>query len=322
MPPEAYPDDVFSPLETLKVPLDGLERGRVLDYPLGIDLTSSDGSITALFNRLSRVVPENQQLEAVNPETRVGAALQLMAHQRISQVPIVSNDHLLGMFSYRSFARHLEHMSSNITAGELSALPVIDFHEQVPVRTFDTDIAEALADLDAFDAVIVGTTDDVQAIITTVDALKFFYGLASPYVIMAEIEVAIRALIKASVDDTALADCIARVNGYASIRKKIGYSLGAMTFGEYLLLIFEPTKWRHFPMRFGANRAYALERFKWLRQMRNALFHFSSPMSDADYERLRNERSALRVRGELHEATRDELEPKYDARTHFSNRSY
>lgn len=134
MPLEAYPDDVLAPLEDSKPSLDGPERGRVLDYPLGIDLTS-DGSITALFNQLSRVVPENQQLISINPETRVDAALELMSQHRISQVPMVSNGHLLGMFSYRSFVRRLEHMVSRTTLGELNALPVIDFHEHAPVRT-------------------------------------------------------------------------------------------------------------------------------------------------------------------------------------------
>ena len=56
-------------------------------------------SLRDLFHRVGRILPEDQELFTVTPDTHVRDALALMKKHIISQVPIVAGDDVLGVFS-------------------------------------------------------------------------------------------------------------------------------------------------------------------------------------------------------------------------------
>src|SRR5712675_1370953 len=58
-----------------------------------------------LFHRINRIIPENQELLVVPPNCLVRDAVDLMRKHGYSQVPVVQNKQVLGVFSYRSFAK-------------------------------------------------------------------------------------------------------------------------------------------------------------------------------------------------------------------------
>jgi CBS domain len=269
-------------------------RGRIYDYPIGIDLSSGDGEITTLFNRLGRAIPEGQILEELAPETSARDALGLFRRLRISQAPVVANGRLIGVFSYRSFSRGVVSMPT--TEKHPADLPVIDFVEPAN-RIFEmaADISDTLTQLDEFDWVLVGDHEHPTQIITTVDALKFFYGLSSPYVLIAEIEVALRALILSSANSEDLRRCIDAVNVSSPGKKRIPYNVSDMTFGQYVQLIPHEAAWGVFRGNFGFDPARLRDRLERLRVLRNGLFHFNKPVSNEDYELLRNEREWVRT---------------------------
>src|SRR5690554_5818459 len=74
---------------------------RVLDRPASareLDLASE------LFHRINRIIPQDQSLLTIPPDCLVRDAVALMRKHRYSQVPVVGNGEVLGVFSFRSFA--------------------------------------------------------------------------------------------------------------------------------------------------------------------------------------------------------------------------
>src|SRR5436190_11284670 len=58
-----------------------------------------------LFHRINRIIPEDQHLLIIPPETAVRHAVELLQRHGYSQVPVVAGGEVLGVFSYRSFAK-------------------------------------------------------------------------------------------------------------------------------------------------------------------------------------------------------------------------
>src|SRR5437899_1845660 len=80
------------------------------DPPLGgID----NRSVTGLFHRLNSVLPTDQKIISVLPETPVQEALDLLNTHGFSQLPVMVGQQVLGMFSYRSFSQAVIKLSGN-----------------------------------------------------------------------------------------------------------------------------------------------------------------------------------------------------------------
>lgn len=61
--------------------------------------------VSELFHRINRVIPADQAVLAVAPDCRARDALALMHERGYSQLPVVHNGEVIGVFSYRSFAQ-------------------------------------------------------------------------------------------------------------------------------------------------------------------------------------------------------------------------
>jgi predicted transcriptional regulator len=60
---------------------------------------------TELFHRINRIIPTDQVVFTVPPNCRVREAVALMRRHGYSQVPVVENNEVLGVFYFRSFAQ-------------------------------------------------------------------------------------------------------------------------------------------------------------------------------------------------------------------------
>jgi predicted transcriptional regulator len=74
---------------------------RILDDSKSVKLDLA----TELFHRINRIIPANQVVLTVPPSCRVREAVALMREHGYSQIPVVENNEVLGVFSYRSFAQ-------------------------------------------------------------------------------------------------------------------------------------------------------------------------------------------------------------------------
>ena len=106
---------------------------------------------------------------------------------------------MLGVFSYRSFA--LEAVRLGKEQIELGNLPVSEFIERVEHVHLSADLVSVFPALDRDGVILVGQPDLLQGIVTPVDMFHYLYKVAGPFMFLAEIELALRQLIRACVDD-------------------------------------------------------------------------------------------------------------------------
>jgi len=146
----------------------------------------TERSLKDLFHLIKKVLPDEQEPLAFHPEMTVEDALSVMREKNFSQVPVVAGREVLGVFTYRSFAAGIV----KLPGSELKPLilPVEEFLEDLKFAQITDDLAALIDEFDIKDAVLVGLSDRLQGIVTTVDALKYFYRVASPYVILFEVE--------------------------------------------------------------------------------------------------------------------------------------
>jgi predicted transcriptional regulator len=195
-------------------------------------LKPSPESVAKLFHRLNRVIPENQMVTKVAPTTKIADALKLMKKTGFSQLPVVEGDAVLGIFSYRSFADGIARIKK--ARSEIGDLTVEEFVEKAQFARV-TDEFNAIFDwLDRDNAVLMGEPDRLLAIVTAMDVLRYLYQVASPFVLIAEIELALRALISLAVEGELLVS-----SAKASLTSKYGedkipLTLSEMEFNDYV----------------------------------------------------------------------------------------
>jgi len=242
------------------------------------------GSVTKHFHRLNRVLPENQVLVKIRPNQRVGEAFRLMKRGGFSQLPVVEDTEVLGLFSYRSFSEKLLRLKK--VTGDLANLPVEEFVEKAQFARVTDDFDSIIEHLNQDNAVLVGEPDRLQGIVTAMDVLRYLYGVASPFVMVSEIELAIRALISLSVDAQLLASCAKSSLKFNHGEDKTPPTLTEMTFNDYVQIVGHGENWKHFEPIFGGMRETVRAKLVEVRDLRNDIFHFRRDLTLDDHERL------------------------------------
>jgi CBS domain-containing protein len=245
------------------------------------------GSITDLFHRLNRVLPENQQVLTVPGEMVASKALILLRQHHFSQLPVVVAGEVLGMFSYRSFSNAVLAVRPS-KGGSKIALENLTVEECLEKAEFArvTDEFESWFDsLDAHNAVLVGEAHRLQGIVTPMDVLRYLYGVASPFVLVAEMELGLRALMRRAVTDEKLADCAKTSLSTLYAAERLPITLEDMTFHDYVQIIGDGRHWPLFEPVFRSTRERTRAKLEEMSDLRNDVFHFRKP-SVEDHERL------------------------------------
>jgi hypothetical protein len=250
-------------------------------------------SLRDLFHLIKKVLPDDQIPFTITGDIPVRDALQAMQEKNFSQVPVVAGNEVLGVFSHRSFAYGLLRLPKD--HGDALNLSVEEFLEEINFAQITDDLAGLIDEFEIKDAVLVGFHDRVQGIVTTIDALKYFYRVASPYVMLFEIELAIRELMRHSLDENELRDCIKCTlqKHYEKSGMKIPSSLEDMTFNDYVTLICFKDTWEKFSPMFGSQRNIVHTKLKDIPELRNVVFHFKREVTVAEYDLLRDVRDWL-----------------------------
>jgi hypothetical protein len=214
-------------------------------------------------------------------------------------LPVVLGDgRVIGSFSYRSFAAGvLELEGENKVRAE--TLTVADFVEQLSFADLGSDVEQILAELDRDDALLVGTTHRIVGIATPMDVLRYFYRVASAFLMLQEIEHAIRELIRCSLSDAERGAAIARLSSTSRFPPATEGRLEDLSFGHYVQLVENKTSWEELNGAFGASRESAVARLRATNELRNDAFHFRRELEPDDYERLVRTRAWLRIRLQL-----------------------
>jgi len=263
----------------------------------------TDVSITELFHRINRLLPDSQEMLTVPGEMLASEALKIMRQYGYSQLPVAVGTEVLGLFSYRSFSEAVLatgacRENAKIGLGDLTVEECIEKAEFARVTDefnywFDT--------LDKRDAVLVGEANRLQGILTPMDVLRYLYRVASPFVLIAEIELSLRALIRLAVSQEKLAECAQTSLNTCYKPERLPNSLEEMTFHDYIQIICDGRHWPLFESVFKGNRTRTRAKLDTMNELRNSVFHLRE-VTVENYETLAASRDWMLMRSMAAEA--------------------
>jgi len=205
------------------------------------EFQAASQSLAELFHLVKSLIPEGQDLVVVLPEMTVAEAIQLMEKRDFSQLPVIAGQAVLGVFSFRSLALRLLKMGK---IGEhFGDLRVDEFVEKFKFVQLSDNWESIVDHLDSDDGVLVGHRDQLEGILTPMDVLTYLQGIASPFVLLAEIELSLRRIICACVTEDELEVCARNclAGKYPSDQMPTG--LSQMTFNDYAQIIGDGRNW-------------------------------------------------------------------------------
>lgn len=248
-----------------------------------------------LFHRINRIIPVEQKVLTIAPDTPAREAVALMRRHGYSQVPVVAGDTVLGVFSYRSFAQEAAAETLDSWNRQKCApgdLQVGEYLEDFDFARVTDEMARVFDAMDRDNGVLIGAPDRLLGILTPMDFLRYLYQVASPFVLVSEIELALRALIRSVLDAEALAAAAKRClsSAYGG-EGKVPTTLEEMTFDNYQSLVANDENWKRFGPVLGGARARAAGKLKEVGAIRNDLFHFRREITGVDHETLANHRN-------------------------------
>lgn len=247
------------------------------------------------FHDVGSVFPGEVSIVSVSPRTPAGEALTQMLERRFSQLPVVENGEVVGVFSLWSLAQNLVLSPGIKVEALLKNMEVGELMEQLPRVTVKDSLHSILGLLERHDAVLVDSPHGLQAVATPSDVLRYFYRVARPYILLQEIELALRNLIELCAPDEKLNECIDRAlaKSYEARKWSVPTTLIEMTFEDYRSIITCAANWPVFEGLLGHNRDLVSAKLERLREIRNAVFHFRSDISLLDHQHLATSRDWL-----------------------------
>jgi CBS domain-containing protein len=252
--------------------------------------------VSELFHRINRIIPENQDLLTISPDTAVRDAIALLRKHGYSQVPVVAGGEVLGVFSYRSFAQKAAASTLQEIAQQKwvpGDLAVEECMERFEFARVTEEMRQVFDAMDRDNGVLIGTPERLQGILTPMDFLRYLYKVASPFVMISEIELTLRALIRLAVNQEELEACAVRTLAQLYGVENVPRSLEAMTFDNYKAIIAHGENWPKFEAILGGSRARVAAKLKQLCDLRNDLFHFKREITLQDHETLDDHRNWL-----------------------------
>ena len=253
--------------------------------------------VSELFHRINRIIPEGQQIKFIPPTTTVREAVELMRELNYSQLPVIQGNEVLGVFSYRSFAKEAAAVtfeklkSQSYAPGDLT---VDECLEKFDFANVTDDMDRVFRSVERDNGVLIGSPENLIGLLSPIDILLYLYNVANPFVMLSEIELALRALIRRSLSVEEIKNlakkCLLKLYG---TEERIPLVLEDMTFDNYRALISYGETWSKFEKVFGGSRGRAGGKLAEISEIRNYLFHFRRKITVEDYEVLRGHRDWL-----------------------------
>jgi hypothetical protein len=211
-----------------------------------------------------------------------------------------------GVFSLEAFAKRAargtlaDWKSDQCAPGDWAVSEVL---EHFRFAHLDSEMDAVFDSLEKDNAVLVGGRERLVGILTPVDVLKYLYQVASPYVLVSEIELALRALIDKYLTAEDLKELANKCLAGAYRSRKMPTSLDEMSFDNYRTLICSPDAWgKWFGGVFAGNYRLMDGKLKRIADIRNELFHFRRRVTIDDHQLLTQFRNQLMIRIELEDA--------------------
>lgn len=251
-----------------------------------------ESSFVGMFHLVNSLLPDEQSIVSVPPDTLVSDALKLMQQHGFSQLPVMEGERVLGVFSYRSFAKGV----SKLGRIDFDRLAVDDCIEDLEFIRVTDELERMFLLLDRDGAVLVGDPDRLLAVATATDLIYYLYRLTHPFVLIKEIELTLRRLVSAALSEENIVKYIRRAvaSDYKDREDEIPTRLDELTFSELVRTIIHGTNYAEtFWKLLGRNRDSSRGYLGPIGSIRNDVFHFRRSITDDDVETLENARTWL-----------------------------
>lgn len=262
------------------------------------------------FHQVQSLIPSEQEILTVEPSMRVADALKLMQKHRYSQLPVVVGRAVLGVFSYRSFSEKALTRQKSLKGEWLGGLPVEDFLEEYEFVHGSQDWNRIEDYLTRDDAFFVGHPNGLDGLVTTRDVLDYFYRIANPFIILAEIELSLRKVIERAIPDEKWSAALDGSLATAYENKPVPHDLSDMTFDNYVQIISNGDNWHYFEVFFDpgdVSRKQTTRKLQQLGDWRNVIFHHKRSLESWELDTLVEYRAWLQRRVRAFEAKRIEI---------------
>jgi predicted transcriptional regulator len=267
-------------------------------------------SITELFHRINSVLPDDQRVLSVPGDMLASEALELLNEHRYSQLPVIIGDEVIGMFSYRSFSRTVMELAYSKARSKafLEDLTVEECYEPAEFARITDEFQKWFDVLDDHNAVLVGEPQLLQGVVTPMDVLRYLYQVAKPFVLVAEIETCLRALIRIAADTDQLAECAKTALARVYSEETLPTRLEDMTFHDYVQIIGDGRNWSRFHPVLRGTRERTRAKLEEMNELRNGVFHLRE-ISLEDHQRLASLRDWMLVKARAADALAREGNP-------------
>ena len=253
--------------------------------------------LTELFHSIGRVLPQDQEILELAPQMKAFEAINMLKVRNYSQAPVVESSTVLGIFSFRSFSVGLaSQYSDRMKPASLLVEECMEAVGPDQFRSVTGEFPPLLGLLDEQEAVLIGETERLQGILTAMDVLRYLYGIANRFVLLTEIELGVRWLIRHCTDDASLVACIqnslkdAHKNGAIPARPE------DMNFNDYVSIVGDGRNWPRFAAAFGGTRDRTRAKLDEIRGLRNVVFHIKRDLETNEHVALRQHREWILLR--------------------------
>lgn len=232
------------------------------------------------FFRVGRLIPNDQEVVTISPDMKVRDALELMRAKDFDQLPVAVSGHVIGVFTYRSLATGLAYVRRN---DDPLDQPVEDLCEELRFVRASDEVGAILRYLDDDGAVLVGDEDQVRAVATTSDVTTFLWDATRPFVLLQDVELAVRDLMRSACSPDELHTAI--LNAEPSAESGGPVRLEDLSLGQLLnVLLSDANFGAVFRRVFGRNREMARSMLEPVRDIRNKVFHFRDDVTTEELQ--------------------------------------
>ncbi len=273
---------------------------------------TNDYRADELFLTVRKIFPVDQeQLITIDENESVEIALKLMFDNNFSQLPVVSKNRVVGVFSYKSLAKNVLLVGESVTSStpETPCKQTIENLCKQTVESFmetsldfvnlQCKLNDILLELGDRDAVLIGSSSKPMGIVTTFDAMQQLYDHASPFFMLRSIELCLRKLISEMLPNENLigtaALCLKGIYGDETPKKT-----SDMTLSDLIQIVDYSGISEDVKKIFGGSKQARRAQLNHIPKIRNDIMHFKCGITLEEYSSLQRCLRWLHLRIEQH----------------------
>jgi len=221
------------------------------------------------------------ELASVDSQDNLISAIEIMFENDYSQLGVKRDDELIGMVSYRSISRILSILRKLGAEKNLPGRTVqIAIEDVEPVVEPTADLV-VLFDLLAEDPYVLVDDPDQESlqILTNYDLLHYLRDSIEPFLMIEDIEIAIRTLLQEAFPDDLDTEL---QNFYQNKDIRTPEGLTDCSFGHYPQFMCQ--NWPQFESYFEENGDFVRRLINEVGDIRNQIFHFRTERHNPDVD--------------------------------------